>query len=223
MAGGKHQYAIKLVGEAIARKLGNALDRADHPARGRQPRRQVPRMGQPLPHAGDVPGRRPRRRHEPQEPGLQAHRPDGRQRRQHRRPARRGAGSVGEVGRRRPASSTSPSTTTGPARAACATSSTSNGIPEKINADGIHDEYGLTAVMMAYDPKLVRVRRARRRRQDHDQRREHPARRKRRSSSARRSSSSARTSPSRRSRRRLEPANSTPELKGTTPPARNPL
>ena len=31
-----------------------------------------------------------------------------------------------------------------------------NGIPEKINADGIHDEYGLTAVMMAYDPKLVR-------------------------------------------------------------------
>jgi creatinine amidohydrolase/Fe(II)-dependent formamide hydrolase-like protein len=30
------------------------------------------------------------------------------------------------------------------------------GIPEKINADGIHDEYGLTAVMMASDPKLVR-------------------------------------------------------------------
>jgi creatinine amidohydrolase/Fe(II)-dependent formamide hydrolase-like protein len=33
---------------------------------------------------------------------------------------------------------------------------TSNGIPEKINSDGIHDEYGLTAVMMAYDPKTVR-------------------------------------------------------------------
>ena len=32
-----------------------------------------------------------------------------------------------------------------------------NGIPEKINADGIHDEYGLTAVMMAYDPKMVRL------------------------------------------------------------------
>jgi creatinine amidohydrolase len=32
-----------------------------------------------------------------------------------------------------------------------------NGIPEKINADGIHDEYGLTAVMMAYDPKTVRL------------------------------------------------------------------
>ena len=33
----------------------------------------------------------------------------------------------------------------------------SNGIPEKINADGIHDEYGLTAVLMAADPKLVRL------------------------------------------------------------------
>ena len=31
-----------------------------------------------------------------------------------------------------------------------------NGIPEKINADGIHDEYGLTAVMMAYDPVTAR-------------------------------------------------------------------
>ncbi|HUF48188.1 MAG TPA: creatininase family protein [Vicinamibacterales bacterium] len=31
-----------------------------------------------------------------------------------------------------------------------------NGIPEKINADGIHDEYGLTAVMMAYDPATAR-------------------------------------------------------------------
>jgi creatinine amidohydrolase/Fe(II)-dependent formamide hydrolase-like protein len=32
-----------------------------------------------------------------------------------------------------------------------------NGIPEKsANADGIHDEYGLTAVLMAYDPKTVR-------------------------------------------------------------------
>lgn len=31
-----------------------------------------------------------------------------------------------------------------------------NGIPEKINADGIHDEYGLTAVLMAYNPSTVR-------------------------------------------------------------------
>lgn len=31
------------------------------------------------------------------------------------------------------------------------------GIPEKIGSDGIHDEYGLTAVMMASDPKLVRL------------------------------------------------------------------
>lgn len=33
---------------------------------------------------------------------------------------------------------------------------TDNGIPEKINADGIHDEYGITATMMAYDPATVR-------------------------------------------------------------------
>jgi creatinine amidohydrolase len=32
-----------------------------------------------------------------------------------------------------------------------------NGIPEKLDADGIHDEYGITAVMMAADPKFVRL------------------------------------------------------------------
>ena len=31
-----------------------------------------------------------------------------------------------------------------------------NGIDENVKADGIHDEYGLTAVMMANDPKIVR-------------------------------------------------------------------
>ena len=31
-----------------------------------------------------------------------------------------------------------------------------NGIKENPSADGIHDEYGLTAVLMAYDPKTVR-------------------------------------------------------------------
>lgn len=31
-----------------------------------------------------------------------------------------------------------------------------NGIDEDINSDGIHDEYGLTAVMMAYGPEYVR-------------------------------------------------------------------
>jgi creatinine amidohydrolase len=31
-----------------------------------------------------------------------------------------------------------------------------NGIPENPTAEGIHDEYGLTAVMMASDPKIVR-------------------------------------------------------------------
>jgi hypothetical protein len=32
----------------------------------------------------------------------------------------------------------------------------SNGIPETSGADGIHDEYGLTAVMMLADPRIVR-------------------------------------------------------------------
>ena len=32
-----------------------------------------------------------------------------------------------------------------------------SGVPEKIDADGIHDEYGLTAVLMAADPTLVRL------------------------------------------------------------------
>jgi len=34
---------------------------------------------------------------------------------------------------------------------------TESGIPEKFDADGIHDDYGLTSVLMAYDPKSVRL------------------------------------------------------------------
>jgi creatinine amidohydrolase/Fe(II)-dependent formamide hydrolase-like protein len=34
---------------------------------------------------------------------------------------------------------------------------TQSGIPEKFDSDGIHDDYGLTSVMMAYDPKSVRL------------------------------------------------------------------
>jgi creatinine amidohydrolase len=32
-----------------------------------------------------------------------------------------------------------------------------SGIPEKFDSDGIHDDYGLTSVLMAYDPKAVRL------------------------------------------------------------------
>jgi creatinine amidohydrolase/Fe(II)-dependent formamide hydrolase-like protein len=32
-----------------------------------------------------------------------------------------------------------------------------SGIPEKLDSDGIHDEYGITAVLMAADPKFVRL------------------------------------------------------------------
>jgi len=34
---------------------------------------------------------------------------------------------------------------------------TESGIPEKFNSDGIHDDYGLTSVLMAYDPRAVRL------------------------------------------------------------------
>jgi creatinine amidohydrolase/Fe(II)-dependent formamide hydrolase-like protein len=34
---------------------------------------------------------------------------------------------------------------------------TESGIPEKFDSDGIHDDYGLTSVLMAYDPKTVRL------------------------------------------------------------------
>ena len=32
-----------------------------------------------------------------------------------------------------------------------------SGIPEKLNSDGIHDEYAITAVLMLSDPKHVRL------------------------------------------------------------------
>jgi creatinine amidohydrolase len=34
---------------------------------------------------------------------------------------------------------------------------TESGIPEKFDSDGIHDDYGLTSVLMAHDPKSVRL------------------------------------------------------------------
>ena len=34
---------------------------------------------------------------------------------------------------------------------------TESGIPEKFDSDGIHDDYGLTSVLMAYDPTSVRL------------------------------------------------------------------
>ena len=34
---------------------------------------------------------------------------------------------------------------------------TQSNIPEKFDSDGIHDDYGLTSVLMAYDPKTVRL------------------------------------------------------------------
>jgi creatinine amidohydrolase/Fe(II)-dependent formamide hydrolase-like protein len=156
MAGGKHQYAIKLVAEQIARKLGNALVAPIIPLEAGNPENKYLEWGslyltqetfqavvrdvatslksQGFKHIvlmGDSGGNTA---------GLQAVAKDlstkwG------------GAPGIFHI----------PEYYNWTSKGGVRDFVTSNGIPEKINADGIHDEYGLTAVMMAYDPKLVRV------------------------------------------------------------------
>ena len=102
MAGGKHQYAMKLVGEAIARKLGNALIAPIIPIEAGNPENKYLEWGSHLFHRRDLPGRRPRHRDQPEEPGLQEHRAARRQRRQHGRACGRSRrSSRRQVGRRR--------------------------------------------------------------------------------------------------------------------------
>jgi creatinine amidohydrolase len=155
MAGGKHQYAIRLVGEAIARKLGNALiapviaieegnpedkylewgtlrlTRETYQAVLRDMANSLKSQG--FKHVvllGDSGGNTAGMRAVAQELSAKW----AGEAAIHHIPEYynwTGKGSVREF-------------------------VVANGIPEKINADGIHDEYGLTAVMMAYDPKLVR-------------------------------------------------------------------
>ncbi len=156
MAGGKHQYAIRLVGEAIARKLGNALIAPVIAIEAGNPENKYLEWGSLYLTQETFQAVAPRHRDEPQEPGLQEHHPAGRQRRQYRRHARGRAGSVREVGRRGRHLSHPRVLQLDEQGRRARVRRQSNGIPEKINADGIHDEYGLTAVMMAYDPKLVR-------------------------------------------------------------------
>jgi creatinine amidohydrolase len=156
MAGGKHQYAIKLVAEQIARKLGNALVAPIIPLEAGNPDDKYLEWGslyltqdtfqavvrdvatslksQGFKHIilmGDSGGNTA---------GLRAVAQDlstkwG------------GAPGIFHI----------PEYYNWTSKGGVRDFVTSNGIPEKINADGIHDEYGLTAVMMAYDPKLVRV------------------------------------------------------------------
>lgn len=155
MAGGKHQYAIKLVGEAIARKLGNALiapviaieegnpedkylewgtlrlTRETYQAVLRDMANSLKSQG--FKHVvllGDSGGNTAGMRAVAQELSAKW----GAEATIHHIPEYYNWTSKGGVRE----------------------FVVNAGIPEKINADGIHDEYGLTAVMMAYDPKLVR-------------------------------------------------------------------
>jgi creatinine amidohydrolase len=156
MAGGKHQYAIKLVAEQIARKLGNALVAPIIPLEAGDPDNKYLEWGslyltqetfqavvrdvatslksQGFKHIllmGDSGGNTA---------GLRAVAQDL---------STKWGGTPGILH--------IPEYYNWTSKGGVRDFVTSNGIPEKINADGIHDEYGLTAVMMAYDPKLVRV------------------------------------------------------------------
>jgi len=156
MAGGKHQYAIKLVAEQIARKLGNALVAPIIPLEAGDPDNKYLEWGslyltqetfqavvrdvatslksQGFKHVvlmGDSGGNTA---------GLRAVAQDL---------STKWGGTPGIFH--------IPEYYNWTSKGGVRDFVTSNGIPEKINADGIHDEYGLTAVMMAYDPKLVRV------------------------------------------------------------------
>jgi creatinine amidohydrolase len=155
LSGGKHQYAIRLVGEAIARKLGNALIAPVIPLEAGNPENPYLEWGSLYYTAetfqavirdvatslksqgfqnvvllgdsgGDTAGMRAVARE------LSAKWSSGA--RIHHVPEYYNWTSAGGVRQ----------------------FVKDNGIDENATADGIHDEYGLTAVMMANDPKIVR-------------------------------------------------------------------
>ena len=155
LPGGKHQYAIRLVGEAIARKLGNALIAPVIALEAGNPENKYLEWGslylapetfqavvrdvavslksQGFAHVilmGDSGGNTA---------GMRAVAED-------LSAKWAGAATIHHI----------PEYYNWTSRGGVRQFVLDNGIPEKINADGIHDEYGLTAVMMAADPKLIR-------------------------------------------------------------------
>ena len=156
LPGGKHQYAIRLVAEAIARKLGNALVAPIIPLEAGRPDNPYLQWGslyltaetfqavvrdiatslksQGFEHVvlmGDSGGNTAGMRAVAKELAS----------------AWAGEATIHHI----------PEYYNWTSKGGVRDFVTSNGIPEKINADGIHDEYGLTAVMMAADPKHVRL------------------------------------------------------------------
>jgi len=155
LAGGKHQYAIRLVAESIARKLGDALVAPVIPLEAGNPSNQFLQWGslyltadtfravvrdvatslksQGFSHImlmGDSGGNTA---------GLGAVAEE-------LSAAWAGTATIHHI----------PEYYNWTSRGGVRQFVLDNGIPEQINADGIHDEYGLTAVMMAYDPSTVR-------------------------------------------------------------------
>ena len=155
MAGGKHLFAIKLVAEAIARKLGNALVAPIIPLEAGRPDNPYLEWGslyltaetyqaivrdiatslksQGFKHVvllGDSGGNTAGMRAVAEELSAKW----------------AGAASIHHI----------PEYYNWTGRGSVREFVSKNGFDES-KSDGIHDEYGLTAVMMAYDPKLVRL------------------------------------------------------------------
>jgi len=155
MSGGKHQYAIHLVGEAVARKLGNALIAPVIPIEAGNPENPYLEWGSLYftPETFQAVVRDMATSLKSQ--GFQNIVLLG--------------DSGGDTAGLRAVAQELSAKWTGGARVfhvpeyynwtspgGVRQFVNDNGIPENATAEGIHDEYGLTAVMMANDPKIVR-------------------------------------------------------------------
>ena len=155
MSGGKHQYAIHLVGEAVARKLGNALIAPVIPIEAGNPENPYLEWGSLYftPETFQAVVRDMATSLKSQ--GFQNIVLLG--------------DSGGDTAGLRAVAQELSAKWTGGARifhvpeyynwtspGGVRQFVNDNGIPENATAEGIHDEYGLTAVMMANDPKIVR-------------------------------------------------------------------
>ena len=161
LATGKHNFVLKVMGEAIARKLGNALVAPILTLEPGRPDGDRVAPGSVVLSAGDLSRRAHRHGDEPEGHGLHQRHPDGRQRRQ---PGRDERGR----GRRSTRSSRRSGTRFYFIPEYYDYSSVqkliqSSGIPEQIEigasqgSDGIHEEYGIDALMALYDPKTIRI------------------------------------------------------------------
>lgn len=157
LAGGKHQYAIRLVAEAIARKLGNALIAPIIPIEAGNPEDPYLEWGSLYLSRETF-------------ESLVRDIATSLKSQGFKHVILMGDSGGDQAGLRAVAESLSARWTAAGAtihhipeyynwtsRGGVRQFVLDNGIPEKLNADGIHDEYGLTAVMMAADPKLVRL------------------------------------------------------------------